>query len=99
MEHRKVQFYADKLSVKAYYLSKVCAQNGDKSTREWIEYYTAKSLTMLLMNTDINLQEIAANLRFCTPSHFSNYARRIFGITPLKYRQQIFANVHSPETT
>jgi AraC family transcriptional activator of pobA len=96
MEHRKLKFYADKLSVSTIHLSMVCAENGPKFAKELIEYYTAKHLAVFLENPNIDIKEIALHFKFCNAAHLTTFVKRLFGTTPLKYRQQLYANVQSP---
>jgi len=58
-----------------------------------IDYITEKRLSSakcLLQRTDMSCSEIAHTLGFCSQSHFTYRFRKEFGITPKKYRMQMY---------
>jgi AraC family transcriptional regulator, transcriptional activator of pobA len=86
MEHREVDFYAEKLNITPKYLTEVCKKSSAKTASEWIHNYTTQRLILLLENKQLSLTEIADTLHFSSQSFFSRYVRKVLGATPSEYR-------------
>lgn len=85
--HRRVTFYADKLSLTPRHLTTVIRQTSGKSVIQWIEEYLILEAQILLKNSTLSIKEIAYELGFNDQSLFSKYFTRIYGKSPEKYRK------------
>jgi len=54
---------------------------------DFIRNVRLKRAAMLLANTQLNINEIAANVGFATPRNFSTQFKKMFGVTPSQYRE------------
>jgi AraC family transcriptional regulator, transcriptional activator of pobA len=86
MEHREVDFYADKLNITPKYLTEVCKKSSARTASDWIQNYTTQRLIILLGNRQLSFTEIADTLHFSSQSFFSRYVRKVLGATPSEYR-------------
>ncbi len=59
------------------------------SLNKYIENLRMKSAKALMLETDLQLTEIALSLGFCNVAYFSTLFKRHTGITPSEYRRQI----------
>lgn len=84
--HRRVSYYAERLSVTPRHLTTVVRLASGKSASRWIEEYTALEARILLRNTDLTVKEIAFELQFNDQSLFSKYFKRVTGVSPERYR-------------
>jgi AraC-like DNA-binding protein/DNA-binding NarL/FixJ family response regulator len=57
-----------------------------KTPAEVVRELRLKHACTLLVNTDINMSELAINVGFMTAENFSNIFKEKFGMTPLEYR-------------
>ena len=57
-----------------------------KTPAEVVRELRLKHACTLLINTDINMSELAINVGFMTAENFSNIFKEKFGMTPLEYR-------------
>ncbi|RTZ50442.1 AraC family transcriptional regulator [Chryseobacterium arthrosphaerae] len=63
-EEHNVQFYADKLFISRKYLTKVINKTTFKSPRDVIHQVLAVEARLLLRNPNLNVNEVAAQLKF-----------------------------------
>lgn len=92
MEEREVEFYASQLFITPKYLSEVCKKNSGKSASEWIQNFTTSRLILLLRNDNLTFTQIADSMNFSSLSFFSRYVKKMLGVSPSEYRNQIGAN-------
>lgn len=71
-----------------YYLTRKFASEMGTSINDYIKIARIERAKMLLVTTDLSIQEIAERLQFCTRSYFGKVFSQIVGCTPVKYRQQ-----------
>lgn len=84
-----VEWYADRLSITANYLSKCCRSTVGISALEVINrFLTLEAQRQLKVEPAIPLKVISSNLGFSTQSSFCTFFRRITGLSPLMYRNQ-----------
>lgn len=83
---RKVQYYADILSVTPKYLSAVCKERSGKTASEWIEEFTMEEIRRLLLHSDMTAKEIGFQLGFTDTSYFCQYVKKHFGKTTNQLR-------------
>lgn len=86
-EHRNVGYYADKLNISAKYLSSVIKEATNRPPIEWIDDYTLFEAKRMLQNTTTPIQNIAYDLDFSTPSHFTMFFKSKTGFTPKEFRK------------
>lgn len=85
---RDVAFYSSELCVTGKYLSRVCKQASGKTASEWIGEYAMQGIVPLLKNREKTLMEISEELDFSNLSFFSQYVKRLSGISPSEYRKR-----------
>lgn len=86
-----VRFYADRLCITPYYLSKVTDRIFHVSPKELIDRQLIMEIKALLTTTHLTVKEIADRYCFESASYLGRYFRRHTGMTPLAYR-----HLHSP---
>ncbi len=86
--HRDMSFYADKLCITPKYLSVVVKKVSGHSPVEIIDRTVMLYARTLLTNSDMTVQQIAAELNFPNPSFFGQYFKRHEGITPKRFRNK-----------
>ncbi|MCD8276311.1 MAG: helix-turn-helix domain-containing protein, partial [Alistipes sp.] len=83
-----VRFYADKLCITPYYLSKITLKTLGLSPKELIDRQIIMEMKRVLISTDLSAKEIADRFHFETTSYMGRYFRRHTGLTPSEYREQ-----------
>lgn len=83
-----VKFYADKLCITPYYLSRITFRIFQVSPKELIDRQLIMEIKALLTTTDLTVKEIADRYCFESASYLGRYFRRHVGMTPLDYRDQ-----------
>lgn len=91
IHEKKVSFYAEKLSVTNNYLTKCIKSVTQKSPKQWINEVDINHGKALLHSSK-GVAEIAYELNFQTSSHFTQLFKKITGLTPKAYRQQLEKN-------
>lgn len=86
--HHDVKFYADKLCITPYYLSKITFRIFQVSPKELIDRQLIMEVKALLTTSDMTVKEIADRYCFDSASYLGRYFRRHVGMTPLDYREQ-----------
>lgn len=89
IEEKKVTFYADKLFVTENYLNKCVKDITQKKPKQWINE-TDINYSKALLHSSKRISEIAFELNFQTASHFTQLFKKVAGITPKEYREQIW---------
>ncbi|MBQ8809013.1 MAG: AraC family transcriptional regulator [Bacteroidales bacterium] len=83
-ENRTVQFYADKLNITSKYLTTAIKKTTGRPVLEWLHEAVLIEAKMLLMTTDLTVQEISDRLNFSSPSAFVQFFKKHTGTTPKK---------------
>lgn len=83
-----VRFYADKLCITPYYLSKITFKTLGISPKELIDRQIVMEMKHLLVSTDLSAKEIANRFHFDSTSYMGRYFRRHTGMTPTEFREQ-----------
>lgn len=89
MKEREVQFYSDKLNITPKYLNYICKVNTRITASEWIQRYAKERILILLQNKSLNISEIADEMNFSSRSFFTRYVKKLLGVTPKEYREQL----------
>lgn len=88
-KQRSVSFYAEKLFVTPKYLSAICKEISGETASDLITRYVKKDIENLLKQPNKTIKEIANELDFANLSFFGKYVKRIFGVSPKEYRENI----------
>lgn len=83
-----VKFYADKLCITPYYLSKITFKIMGIPPKELIDRQIVVEMKRLLLSTDLSAKEIAERFHFDSTSYMGRYFRRHTGLTPTEFREQ-----------
>lgn len=84
-----VGFYASELCVTTQYLGRIVRQFTGKTVYHWICEALVREIAQLLSDTDASLQEISDQLHFSDQAVMSKMFKRLQGIPPSVYRDQI----------
>lgn len=82
-----VHFYADRLCITPYYLSKITRKTIGISPKELIDRQIVMEIKQLLLSTEVSVKEIANCFHFDSVSYLGRYFRRHTGMTPTKFRE------------
>lgn len=85
-EQHNVQFYADRLFISRKYLTKVINKTMYKSPRDIIHQVLMIEAKILLKDSNANVGEVAAQLKFSDLASFSKFFKKHTGESPLKYK-------------
>lgn len=83
---RSLQFYADQMFLTPKYIAGVIKNYSGKAALAWINEFVILEAKMMLLHTDMTVQEIAYKLNFPTQSAFGKYFKNLVGISPTLYR-------------
>lgn len=86
--HRKVEYYANRLCITSKHLSAVVKEISGMTAGKLIDNYVVLEAKMLLKNTDLTIQEIAARLNFPNQSFFGKYFKHSTGLSPSEFRAE-----------
>lgn len=81
-----VQYFADQLHLSANYFGDLIKKETGKSALEFIQLAIIKKAKDKLYNPDKTINEIAYELGFKYPHHFSRMFKKIVGTSPTDYR-------------
>lgn len=87
-KHHDVKFYADKLCVTPYYLSRITHRIFSVSPKELIDRQIMMEIKSILTSTEMSVKEIADMYNFESSSYLGRYFRRHIGMTPSEYRDR-----------
>jgi AraC-like DNA-binding protein len=90
VKHQPATFYAAQLNISPKYLTMLCRQYSNKSASDWIIQYTLDDIRYYLTDLNYSVKEIAFKLGFSNISHFGAYVRKHLGLSPMKYRAQLY---------
>lgn len=83
-----VRFYAEKLCVSPYYLSKITGKTLGLAPKELIARQIVMEMKWLLTTTDMSVKELASCFHFDTVSYMARFFRRYTGLTPGAFRRR-----------
>ena len=83
-----VKFYADKLCITPYYLSRITHEVAGESAKKIIDYYLTIEIKMLLENSELTIKELAEKFNFEDPSYMCRYFKRQTGVSLSDYRRK-----------
>ena len=85
-EKRQVKDYADLLHKSPKTLSNLFSIYGHRTPRQIIHKRVVLEAKRLLRYTDMNAKEVAYDLGFDDPSHFTHYFKKVAGTTPNQFK-------------
>lgn len=88
IEHRNLNYYAQKLFVSPHYLSEVCRKVSGKGASYFIDRFTMQEICRLLLKREYSLTEIADKLNFSSLSYFCRYVQKRIHMSPSAFRNQ-----------
>ncbi|WP_296150484.1 AraC family transcriptional regulator [uncultured Flavobacterium sp.] len=83
----EVKYFAEKLHLSSNYLSDLLTKYSGKTTIEHIHLKLVNKAKNLLLGTSKSISEIAYELRFEHPSHFTKIFKTKTGLSPLHFRK------------
>lgn len=85
-QHHEVKFYADRLCITPYYLSRITQRSFAVTPKELIDRQIMMEIKSLLTTTELSIKEIAEMYHFESSSYLGRFFRRNIGMTPSEYR-------------
>ncbi|MGM9735677.1 MAG: helix-turn-helix domain-containing protein [Candidatus Cryptobacteroides sp.] len=82
----KVSYYSHTIGVSPKKLTHTIFENTGKNPSEWIDEFSLNEAKRMLRTMDLTIQEIAYDLNFSTPSHFTLFFKKKTGMTPSEYK-------------
>ncbi len=86
IQEQQVSFYAEKLHLTPKYFSTLIRETSGKTAREWINEMLLLEAKVRLQNPNLTIAQIAYDLNFSDPSHFSKFFKNHTKKTPLQFR-------------
>ena len=83
-----VRYFADRLFLSANYFGDLIKRETGRTAQEHIQSYVIGLAKERIYGTQMSVSEIAYELGFQYPQHFSRMFKKIVGRTPLEYRTQ-----------
>jgi len=83
----QVQQFAEKLSLHPNYLNSVIKSKTGRTVNDWISKRTLSVAKFLLISTSYSSKEIAYNLGFSEPTHFSRFFKKHTRLSPIAFRK------------
>lgn len=86
--HRHIDFYAAEACLTPRHFSSVIKKKSGKSPTQWINERTVLLIKLMLVNSELSIQEISNELNFPNQSFFSKYFKAHTGMTPKAFRNE-----------
>jgi len=87
IDSKNVGDYAERLSVTPNYLTTTVKQNTGKTPKDIIQNRVFLESKNMLAYSTLDISEIAYQLNFQEPTHFTRFFRKFSGTTPNKFRK------------
>lgn len=85
--HHPVSHYAQELGITHDRLHAICARELDKTPKSLIAERLAREAALGLERSTLSVKQLSYSLGFRDPAHFSNFFRRMTGLTPGRFRR------------
>ncbi len=89
IDSKNVSDYAEQLNVTPNYLTTTVKQITGKTAKDIIQERLFLESKTILSFTDLDIAEIAYQLNFSEPTHFTRFFKKYSGTTPNKFRQTL----------
>ncbi|MEL6356511.1 MAG: helix-turn-helix domain-containing protein, partial [Bacteroidota bacterium] len=83
----QVQFYADQLNIHPNHLNALVKRITEHSASDYIQNHLLNLAKAKLKNTSLSVKEIAYELYYNYPNHFSSFFKKQTGSSPNAYRK------------
>lgn len=83
---REVSFYTSALGIHEKYLTQVLKEKTGRTARSYIIQMVILEAKVLLDRPDLSIQQIADEMHFSNPFHFSRFFKKYTSVTPSAYR-------------
>lgn len=84
---------ASTLGYHEYYLNRLFINHTGTSMHKYMLNLRLSEAKFLILNTNIPLSKIAEDVGFNNNTHFSNYFKKVYGLSPSKYRLNFRNNI------
>ncbi|WP_370320872.1 helix-turn-helix domain-containing protein [Oricola sp.] len=85
--HHPVGHYAHELGITHDRLHAICMRELDKTPKSLIAERLAREASLGLERSTLSIKQLSYSLGFRDPAHFSNFFRRMTGMTPGRFRK------------
>jgi AraC-like DNA-binding protein len=86
---RELSFYAERLFVNEKYLSQLLKKKLGKTARQLVTDMVIMEAKILLDEQVLSVKQIACQLNFENPFHFSSFFKKYSGLAPKSYRDKV----------
>ncbi|MCT4613730.1 MAG: helix-turn-helix domain-containing protein [Marinifilaceae bacterium] len=86
IEHKSVEYYANKLNLTANYLNSRIKTHTGKPAKDHITDRVLVEAKNMLLYTDLDIAEISFRLNFSEPTYFGKFFKKLVGCTPKQFR-------------
>ena len=83
----QAQYFAEKMNLHPNYLNSVIKSKTNKTVNQWISSRTLSVAKSRLINTSYSVKEIAYQLGFSEPTHFSRFFKKHTQQSPITFRK------------
>lgn len=84
-----VSGYAARLNISASYLNKLVRSQTRHSAMDWVEIARVNWAKCLLKDRSIPISDVSVAVGIDDPSYFTRFFRKVTGLTPSAFRQQV----------
>lgn len=89
-EERSVDYYASAIGITPKYLSLICKSQMGQSASKIIEDVVIRKAKDLLGQSGVSINQVAEQLNFVSQSFFGKYFKQRVGMSPSRYKSQMF---------
>lgn len=89
-ENYGIKALCGSLNLSRMHLHRKVKKITGKTTLQYIHFYRLERAKDLLQQSKLSISEVAYQTGFKSPSHFSQVFSRVIGISPSKWRRDIF---------
>lgn len=86
---RNVDYYAGTLCVTPHYLTEISKRFSRQPASYWIDHFTVRELSRMLVDKSLTLNDIAFSMNFSSLSHLSRYVSKHLGASPSEFRKAL----------
>lgn len=87
---RSVEYYARRLNITPKYLSIICRKYMNRNASKVIDEAVVRKAKQMLMQPGLSIAEVSEQLNFVSQSFFGKYFKQRVGMSPSRYKAQIF---------